>query len=237
MNRKTEGLLSRGTRYRRWFRDDRVQAAVIALFFAVGVLGHAVLPEWMEILTPPVLWVYGLITVALATVGAELRGRSDGRSTARRRLVLWVAVTYLITFTLEAVGTATGLIFGPYTYGDVLGLMVVAVPVVIGFNWVLVVLGALRMVQRFPAWAAVPGAAILTTAFDYLMEPVAVHLGYWTWHWDGIPPQNYLAWFLTSFAAALAFRGLKLRIGTRLPAFYLIIQALFFLSIRLVAGF
>lgn len=222
--------------------NDIVQAGIITLFFAVGVVGHRFLPVWMEFLTPPVLWIYGLLVVVLAARTVRIDGMEESRvgspsgGRPRRRLLLWVLLTYLITFTLEAVGTATGLIFGPYNYGDVLGFMVLSVPVVIGFNWVLVVFGALKMVERLPAALAVPGAAIITTGFDYLMEPIAVHLGYWTWYWDGIPPQNYLAWFVTSFVAAVGFRALRLRVPTRLPAFYLIIQSLFFLALRLING-
>jgi putative membrane protein len=197
----------------------------------------------MVILTPPVLWAYGLLVAAFAAAGVPmdgLRSREDAalrasQKRARLRLIVWIVLTYAVTFALEAIGTATGLVFGPYDYGNVLGVMVLAVPVVIGFNWVLVVLGALRIVQRLPWWAAIPGAAVLTTAFDFLMEPAAIHLGYWTWHWDGIPPQNYLAWFLISFTAAVAYRALRIRIPSKLPAYYMLIQAVFFAAIRIIA--
>jgi putative membrane protein len=223
--------------------DDAFQAGFIAIFFTVGILGHVFLPDWMVILTPPVLWAYGLLVAAFAAAGVPmdgLRSREDAalrasQKRARLRLIVWIVLTYAVTFALEAIGTATGLVFGPYDYGNVLGVMVLAVPVVIGFNWVLVVLGALRIVQRLPWWAAIPGAAVLTTAFDFLMEPAAIHLGYWTWHWDGIPPQNYLAWFLISFTAAVAYRALRIRIPSKLPAYYMLIQAVFFAAIRIIA--
>jgi hypothetical protein len=158
--------------------DDAFQAGFIAIFFTVGILGHVFLPDWMVILTPPVLWAYGLLVAAFAAAGVPmdgLRSREDAalrasQKRARLRLIVWIVLTYAVTFALEAIGTATGLVFGPYDYGNVLGVMVLAVPVVIGFNWVLVVLGALRIVQRLPWWAAIPGAAVLTTAFDFLME-------------------------------------------------------------------
>ena len=217
-------------------RDDRLQGGIIAFFFSVGVVGHKLLPEWMAFLTPPVLWVYGLLAVFIAASSVQVEVSGTPGKVARRRFISWVGITYIITFVLEAIGTATGVIFGPYTYGGVLGIMVFSVPVVIGFNWVLVVLGAVRMVQRLPGWIAVPVAALITTAFDFLLEPVAIHLGYWTWHWDGIPIRNYIAWFLTSLLAALAFRLLRIRIHSRLPAFYLVIQTLFFLAIRGLAA-
>jgi putative membrane protein len=224
--------MSPSSTFRKRIRDDRLQGGVIAFFFSVGVVGHVLLPEWMAILTPAVLWFYGLLAVFIAAGGVQIEGSGTREKIARRRFLAWVGVTYIITFTLEAIGTATGVIFGPYTYGGVLGVMFFSVPLVIGFNWVLVVLGAMRMVQRLPGWIAVPVAALITTAFDFLLEPVAIHLGYWTWHWDGIPIRNYMAWFLTSLLAALAFRLLRIRIHSRLPAYYLVIQTLFFLAIR-----
>ena len=179
--RRTTGLM---------LRDDRIQAGIIALFFAVGVAGHVFVPEWMEILTPPVLWVYGILVLILSALSVQ-----SIPERARRRFLVWALITYLITFALEAIGTATGLVFGPYTYGNVLGLMLFSVPLVIGFNWVMVVLGAMRVVQRLPFWPAVVVAAIVTTAFDYLMEPVAIKLGYWSWHWKAFPRKTTLPGF------------------------------------------
>ena len=223
-----------GGRISGWLRNDAGVAGVIAFFFTVGVVGHALYPALMVRLTPPVLWFYGLLTAALAILGSH--SSRAGRGSVRPRFLAWVVITYLVTFALEAIGTETGAVFGPYTYGDVLGLSVIGVPLVIGLNWVLVVLGGLRVVQKLPAWAAVPAAGVLTTAFDFLMEPIAVGLGYWTWHWDGIPPQNYLAWFVISSAAAAVYRSLGIEFRSRLPAYYLAIQAAFFLALRFVLG-
>ncbi|MDF1566381.1 MAG: carotenoid biosynthesis protein [Spirochaetaceae bacterium] len=236
------GKSTRRSLAQRLRRDDAFQAGFIAVFFTVGIFGHVFLPVWMVVLTPPVLWAYGLLVAAFAAAGVVmdgLRSRDDGalrvsQKRARLRLITWIVLTYLVTFALEAIGTATGLVFGPYDYGKVLGVMVLAVPVVIGFNWVLVVLGALRIVQRWPWWAAIPTAAVLTTSFDFLMEPAAIHLGYWNWHWDGIPPQNYMAWFVISFTAAVAYRALRIRIPSKLPAYYMLIQAVFFAAIRII---
>ena len=110
-------------------RDDRLQGGIIAFFFSVGVVGHKLLPEWMAFLTPPVLWVYGLLAVFIAASGVQIEGSGTPGKVARRRFISWVGITYIITFALEAIGTATGVIFGPYTYGGVLGIMVFSVPV------------------------------------------------------------------------------------------------------------
>ena len=223
-----------GRSIRDFFMGDTGPAAIILVFFAVGVAGHSLRPEWMILLTPPVLWFWGILVAARAVAGEAPVGDGSKFRGKRVRLIAWIILTYAATFALEAVGTATGLVFGPYTYGDVLGLMLFSVPLVIGFNWVLVVLGGLSITERFSTLVAALTTGMITTVFDFLMEPLAVHLGYWEWHWDGIPPQNYLAWFVTSFLAALAYRSLGIQMKTRLPAFYLGVQTLFFLALRLL---
>jgi len=103
---------------------------------------------------------------------------------------LWSAAVLLATFLLEAAGTATGRIFGPYTYGPTLGWKLLQVPVVIAFNWLLVILGFTQLARRLLSAPLPAGllAAALTAGFDFLMEPVAVRLGYWSWQASGIPP-------------------------------------------------
>jgi bisanhydrobacterioruberin hydratase len=215
-------------------------ALILAFFFLVGVFGHWWNPAvgLMRILTPWVLLIAGLVVFLPFWRRAGVRGR------------VWILVTYLVTFLLEVVGVETGAVFGTYEYGHVLGAHVLRVPPIIGFNWVLVILGFLRGAQCIvdrngqvsPAsskgWlrSVVIGAAVLLPAagallFDYIMEPVAIALEYWIWDGAAIPLQNYLAWFFIAFGASAAFRLLSLRIETKLPLYYTLIQALFFLAL------
>ncbi len=41
---------------------------------------------------------------------------------------------------------------------------------------------------------------------DLLIEPVAIHLGYWSWTGGDIPIQNYLSWFVISLVMALVMQ-------------------------------
>lgn len=66
------------------------------------------------------------------------------------------------------------------------------------------------------------------------MEPVAIRLDYWTWHTPGIPLQNYAAWFITAAIAAYIYRLFKIKTKTILPAWYFIIQVVFFAVLRWV---
>ncbi len=193
---------------KRW---EKTVIAVLAVLTAVGIAGHLIesLRPLMLSLTPFYLLASGGAVLASALV----------RSEQRTRLLLWTVFSYLFTFSLEAVGVATGRVFGAYEYGTVLGLLLFRVPLVIGFNWVLVVLGGIGLSSLFlkddDAWTRllfVPlTAAAVCVLTDIFMEPVAIRLGYWEWAAVNPPLQNYLAWGAIAFITAFSFGELKIK--------------------------
>ena len=54
-------------------------------------------------------------------------------------------------------------------------------------------------------------ACFLALIFDWVMEPVAVKLGYWQWENDRIPLYNYISWIIISTILLTLFRKLKWR--------------------------
>ncbi len=158
-------------------RRDSTGAIILSCLFLVGISGHLAVPTrpLMLLLTPVILFACGAFVLGRAIHDGGLR------------IAVWGASTYAATFLLEVWGVATGKIFGAYFYGPVLGPKLLGVPLVIGFNWVLVVLGAATLAGKLTRSAIVAslyaaGAAVL---FDLVLEPVAVSLGYWSW-----PPQG-----------------------------------------------
>jgi putative membrane protein len=185
-----------------------------------------------------------LLVCGLAVIWPSIR-------TSGKRFLLWGAAVYVVTFFLEALGVATGLVFGEYRYGPTLGLAAFGVPLVIAFNWAVVVFGAVSMAgrrKRSDFMVAVM-TGVVATMFDWIMEPVAIQLDYWTWAGGYIPLQNYLAWFLIATASAFAYRKLVMPYGRRtdgdladgdladgagsLAGFYVLVQAGFFAALRL----
>lgn len=192
----------------------------LGIIYTVGFLGHIV-PATRGImftLTPWALLICGLIILV-----PEFTERDT-------RFFAWFLVSGIVTFFIEAAGVATGRIFGPYAYGDVLGVKALGVPIIIGFNWVVVLFGSIQLsaciVKR--RWQAVLLAPLLVVAFDFIMEPVAVAFGYWKWFSDGVPLQNYAAWFIISFCLALFYTAAGIRGRRRLPAYYFILLSLYF---------
>ena len=196
------------------------------VIYGVGTISHVNegTRELMLSMTPYVLLVMGLFVMHPDFLDRNWK------------LLWWALVIYVITFSLEATGVATGLVFGEYAYGDTLGWKVLAVPVVIGFNWVLVVLGALTLTRRFVG-GALPVAlftAALTTAFDFVMEPVAIALDYWNWDAVVPPLHNYLAWFAISFAVAITFERFEMMSKNTLYFHYFLVQLVFFAILNMV---
>ena len=218
-----------------WRLYSRTIAFVVLIMYAVGLAGHLqvkTLPLVLS-LTPVFLLVFGTMALlpSLAANGW--------------RFAWWAIITYFFTLLVEAAGVATGSIFGEYVYGPTLGWSWHGVPLIIGFNWILTVNGSVCMASRVvPEGHGVARkaglvllAAALATAFDFVLEPVAVRLDYWRWRDGVIPLQNYVAWFLTAGLVAILHPRLersRCELGTqgRLAGYFLAIQAAFFTLLR-----
>ncbi len=195
----------------------------VYIIFLVGVIGHTTKPLFdpMVAITPYTLFIMGTF-VLYHTV------RKNGLP-----VILWMAGTYIVTFTLEAIGVHTGLVFGGYDYGEVLAPLLFGVPLIIGYNWVFVVLGAACIAQHYITrplmFALITG--LIAVLFDTILEPVAIQLGYWTWDTGYVPLQNYAAWFVISFAAAFVLKQFKFAFYTPVAIHYFIAQSLFFIAL------
>ncbi|URA10870.1 carotenoid biosynthesis protein [Thermospira aquatica] len=199
-----------------------------ALLYAVGIVGHLWKPTFplMMVLTP---WFLG-ITGVWVVLPSVIEGKG--------RFLLWFGISFVGTFALEAIGVATGKIFGSYHYGEVLGFGFFGVPLVIGFTWTLVVLGFLQAIEVLPWQRLRPFLGIVFTAlgavvFDWIMEPLAMGLGYWYWAGNVIPLQNYIAWGVIAGGSAMLYYLLGVQVKNRILTGYLLIQMLFFVALRL----
>ncbi len=165
---------------------------------------------------------------------------------------LFVAMVFLIGYFSEVAGVNTGLLFGDYSYGEVLGFRWLQVPLIIGINWFIIIYCCgistqtllLRVINRIPldnkepplllkAMSVIIDGATLAVVFDWLMEPVAVKLGFWTWHGDGsIPLFNYICWFVISMLLLTVFHFCRFNKENKFAVNLLLIQAMFFLILR-----
>ncbi|HSI77550.1 MAG TPA: carotenoid biosynthesis protein, partial [Lunatimonas sp.] len=134
------------------------------------------------------------------------------------------ALAFLTGMVSEIIGVHTGLIFGDYYYGTVLGTTIWGVPLIIGLNWFLLVYltGELLHLKIQNHWIAAASGALLMVGIDFIIEPVAISLDFWTWTSEAIPLENYLGWFFIAFFLQIAYRHFDFKKQNRLSAFLLL---------------
>lgn len=208
------------------FKTEKGRALVIAYFYLMGIIFHA-LPFTRPIML--VITPYFILTAGGVVFYFIAKER-------RTKVLLWCAGTFFVTYAVEVIGVKTGKIFGPYHYGTVLGPKILETPLIIGFNWLLVIIGLAVVSGKITRRAFLAAGIVGFGAFlfDFILEPTALSLGYWTWHARGVPIQNYLAWFGIAYSAALVYHLGKLEIKTELPVYYVAIQTGFFLVMRFI---
>ena len=164
--------------------------------------------------------------------------------------ILFAISCFCIGFAVEAIGVNTGKLFGNYYYGDVLGPKWQNVPFLIGVNWFIIIYCCgisihsllTRLVSRLnpgntdpsrslKALSVIVDGATLAVIFDWIMEPVAVTLGYWSWA-GPIPFFNYLCWFAVSLVLLALFHFIKFGKQNKFAVNLLLIQLMFFLLLR-----
>jgi bisanhydrobacterioruberin hydratase len=169
-----------------------------------------------------------------------------------KQFFLFAATAFVMGFAAEVIGVNTGLLFGDYTYGKVLGLKWAGVPLLIGINWFVIIYCSgisismllMKMIYKVSAQARQPPMALkalsliadgatLAVFFDWMLEPVAVKLGFWQWNGDGtIPVYNYLCWFVISTGLLTIFHFCKFTKQNKFAVNLLLIQMMFFLLLR-----
>lgn len=149
-------------------------------------------------------------------------------------------LAFLTGLVTEIIGVNTGFLFGSYHYGSVFGEKLMGVPVLIGLNWFCIVYASFQVVLQLlkAKKLNVVVVALLTagfaTIFDWIMEPVAVELGFWQWHTPEIPLFNYACWFGISFFVALLFHWLGVKKNNPFAIFLFFTQLLFFVFLGMV---
>lgn len=155
-----------------------------------------------------------------------------------RRTVVLALLLGALGYFVEVVGVWTGRVFGSYSYGDALGMKLLNVPLLIGLNWSMLVfaIGAVLERYRMPVAAKVLLGSAAMVALDLLIEPVAVHLGFWSWAQGDIPLQNYLAWGgISAVFFTLLFMA-PVRRENPVALAVLVAQVVFFAGLNLVLG-
>ncbi|MBC7125231.1 MAG: carotenoid biosynthesis protein [Bacteroidales bacterium] len=142
----------------------------------------------------------------------------------------------LLGFLVEAIGTNTGLIFGHYTYGSSLGFGVFGTPLNMAINWMMLVYLVAFALQSWNTSLALKSAASasILTAFDWILEPVAIRLDMWSWDLVTPPLHNYIGWFLFSLLVFSIFYRFASKLQNPLAFIFAVMHGLFFIALNLI---
>jgi len=197
---------------------------ILVIWYLVGIAGFLIHPfrSLFQRLTP-----YGMVMAAVLLLYFQ----------EPKSLKNWIAFAAiaLVGFVAELIGVNTQRLFGVYTYEDTLGLKLWNTPIVIALNWLVLIycIAAMSKNIRDNWYFPVIGAATMV-AFDWIMEPVAIATGMWSWGVQEIPLNNYTDWFLISGFLFLMIRILKIEINNRIAVVLIAMQLVFFLSLNLL---
>ncbi len=171
--------------------------SILGILYLVGTLGIGLELNSSIVKLTPVNLIISLIIISYFHSGKLLR------------LLLLLSVCFLVGFLIEMIGVQTGLIFGEYSYGTVLGPKFNGTPFLIGINWAMLIYAAGSTINLFfpnwNIWIKAIYSALCLVFLDYLIEPVAMKLEFWNWAQDVVPFQNYLAWGVISLVLSLFF--------------------------------
>lgn len=136
-----------------------------------------------------------------------------------RSMLVFLSITFVVSFVFETVGVLTGLIYGAYYYTNKLGPKLGVVPVLIPIAWFMMMYASYAIVHAvtgktrarslgWSVWRALLGAMAMT-AWDFGMDPQMVARGHWVWtqggEYFGIPVQNFIGWLATTFTVFFLF--------------------------------
>lgn len=219
MNRqslKIPGSLTRG--------ESRAYA-IILIVYAVGIAG----------ITLPLTGEFFLRLIPVVIILSLAASLAYHGSWDLKTVAVFSSIVVL-SWMVEAAGVATGKIFGWYSYGEALGIRLLDTPLLIGFNWLLLIYGTACLTDRMssPVIVKILTASALMVVYDLILEAVAPFLGMWQFDSGPAPARNYIAWFLLSliFHTVLRFSGI--RAVNRIAAVIVIVQFIFFSVLAII---
>jgi len=122
-----------------------------------------------------------------------------------RKGLLILALFSLLPIVIEAVAVKTGFPYGHFSYSTAIGPVLFGlVPLTVAFAYLPVLLGGVTLSRT---GVTLLRAVLLSTGWillaDLVIDPAAVHAGFWIWEnpglYYGIPFSNFLGWALTGF--------------------------------------
>jgi bisanhydrobacterioruberin hydratase len=162
-----------------------------------------------DILPPALEWANAVFLILSGALGVIYFIRNYGLELGG----ILSALIFFITLLVEGMGVHYGLFFGHYYYNPDFGLVVLDLPLTIGFAWLMVIAtthviskevtkGISNIWLKGIVYATF--ASFAAVVIDLIIDPVAFHIKqYWIWDQGGlyydIPFSNFAGWFWLAF--------------------------------------
>lgn len=233
-------------------QKQNIAIAIAFIFHLFGAIGIIFSPyaNWFINNT-----AFNLLLMFILICYTQISVKQNNINTKSNNLefIKFASLTVLLGYLVEVIGVNTGLLFGNYNYGNLMGVKFFNVPLLIGLQWFVTIYCCGTIVNFISKWSlkklremgeeekartktfslsSFMDAALLATFFDYLLEPVAQKLDYWQWQNNNIPVFNYACWFVISFMLMVLFHQFKFNKLNRFAIHLFIIQSLFFIAIN-----
>ncbi|MCH6200548.1 carotenoid biosynthesis protein [Aquiflexum sp. LQ15W] len=199
---------------------------IISAFYVSGIIGLSIpiVRPYFQMMTPFTL----ILSLGILLLFHSGWNKSFG---------VFAVLAIILGFGSEVMGIHTGFPFGDYEYGETLGFKLFEVPLVIGVNWLLLVYltGNLFSSKIKHDGLAAGLAALLMVAVDFLIEPVAVNLDFWSWAGDIIPLSNYFGWLGVSFIIQILYRKFNFLKENMISSYLLINLVTFFAILNFIS--
>lgn len=146
------------------------------------------------------------------------------------KTILIVIMTFIVGMGAEILGVKYGLLFGQYSYGNVLGIKFLDVPLLIGINWCVLVFITGQIATFFTTNFLIRSliGVGLMIFLDLVMEPIAPQLDFWTFEGGIAPIQNYLGWAFVAFPLQILYHRARPAVKTIFAFHLYFLQFLFF---------
>lgn len=201
-----------------------VSSGIIVITHFVGVFGLS--SAWRDLflaITPlQLLLVFGILI--------------KHQEVKSKAFLVFIVIITIVSYIVEVIGVNTGNIFGNYEYGNALGIKIINTPLLIGILWFILINSVGTIVAKWKINFLIQSlvGAGLMVIIDFVIEPVAIELGFWAWEDNLVPLRNYFAWFMISFAFFIMYFKLSFSKRNQVAPVVYGSQLLFFAAINVL---
>jgi len=171
------------------------------LFILMGTLSLVFIPNALAYSSGSILALFVISLPLLYFLYSKL---------GLRVMMLLVGSLSTLALLIEYIGLVTGWPYGSFIYTGHLGCKILGIlPWTVGLSWTPLVIGSVALVYantRIKILRIILPVFLLVV-FDLLLDPVAVHLGMWSYVYGGIyysvPIQNFVGWIFSGLIGSL----------------------------------